>query len=567
VLSKLSEKGDKLIRKVLKYTKWIGNQSKKFFFPLVILVVTGVFTSLTTVFVALESKKLFDSAQYGRFDSLFRSGLSIIAIVLAQTLLRSFTTVHSSKISSSLSNELRSRFFEKLFRIQWQDLSKYHSGDLLTRMTSDIDAIVSGVTTIIPNMFSLVFSLLASLVVLAIFDPLLALSAFILGPLSIVFTRLFSKKLSEYHLRIQETEGKSRGFIQERLKNMHIVKTFGLETETSSALASLQSKKLDWIIKRSKISAVSSAALTLSFWLGFILAVLWGSIQLSRGDVTFGTITVYLQLVGDIQSPFIGLAYSVPQIIVMYTSAGRLIELYELDEENITNERLHWKSAGIIADELEFSYDKNTSILNKASFEIRPGEFTAVVGASGEGKTTFIRLLLSLLKPVGGSLSFFNPETGESIAADVSTRSLASYVPQGNTLFSGTIKENLLIGNREATDDELTEALKNACILDFVDELPDKENTVIGENGYGLSEGQAQRISIARALLSKKPVLILDEATSALDAGTELEVLRSIASIQPRPTCIIITHRKAALDFCSKILTIENGKIHTQVTF
>lgn len=555
-----------LIRKILKYTKWIGNQSKQFFFPLVILVVTSVITSLTTVLVALESKKLFDSAQYGKIDSLIRSGLAIIGIVLMQTLLRSFTTVHSSKISASLSNDLRRKFFEKLLIIQWQDFSKYHSADLLTRMTSDINTIVSGITSIIPNMISLLFTLFASLIVLIMFDPLLALSAFILGPLSIIFTRLFSKKLSEYHLQIQETEGKARGFIQERLKNMHIVKTFGLETETSTGLASLQSKKLWWIIKRSRISAVSSAALTLSFWLGFLLAVLWGSIQLSRGVVTFGTITVYLQLIGEIQSPFIGLAYSVPQIIVMYTSAGRLIELYELDEEGFSKEQLHWKSAGIAAEELGFSYDQNTSIFDKASFEISPGEFAAVVGASGEGKTTFIRLLLSLLKPVSGTLSFFNPETGESITADVNTRSLASYVPQGNTLFSGTIKENLLPGNKEATDEELTEALKNACILDFVNELPDKADTVIGENGYGLSEGQAQRISIARALLSKKPVLILDEATSALDAGTELEVLRSIASIQPRPTCIIITHRKAALDFCSKILTIENGKIHTQFT-
>ena len=245
----------------------------------------------------------------------------------------------------------------------------------------------------------------------------------------------------------------------------------------------------------------------------------------------------------------------------MYASAGRLIKLYELEDENFTEERLHWRSAGIRANGLEFSYDQETSVLNKASFDISPGEFTAVVGSSGEGKTTFIRLLLSLLRPTYGDLSFYNPQTGESIPADVITRSLASYVPQGNTLFSGTIKENVMLGNKEATDEELNESLKNACIYDFIDGLPDKADTIIGENGYGLSEGQAQRISIARALISKKPVLILDEATSALDAGTELDVLRSIASIDPLPTCVIITHRQAALDFCSKVLTIENGTV------
>ena len=218
------------------------------------------------------------------------------------------------------------------------------------------------------------------------------------------------------------------------------------------------------------------------------------------------------------------------------------MKLYDMKDENFTEEKLPWSAAGISSEALEFKYDQDTTVLSNASFHIKPGEFVAVVGVSGEGKTTLIRLLLSLLKPLKGDLFFYNPETHEKVNTDVITRSLASYVPQGNTLFSGTIAENVMLGNKAASGEELTEALKKACIWDFIDSLPEKLNTVIGENGYGLSEGQAQRISIARALLSKKPVLILDEATSALDSDTELDVLTSIASIRPLPTCIIITH-------------------------
>lgn len=526
-----------------------------------LLIIIGVISSLTTVFVALESKKLFDSAQYGKIDQLIHSGLAIIGIVLLQTILQSATTVYSSKISTLLVNSLRRKLFEKLSKSHWLDFSKFHSGDLLTRMTSDIDTVVNGVISVIPGMISLFFSLCASIVVLVIFDPLLALFAFILGPLSILFTRLFSNKLSQYHLKIQETESKIRGFIQECLKNMPIIKSFSLEDQNSSVLSGFQKEKLGWIIKRSRINAVSSAVLSLGYWLGFLLAMLWGSMQLSKGKATFGTITVYLQLVGQIQAPFVGLAYSIPQAIVMYASAGRLIKLYELKDENTPNEVLKWNSAGILADGVEFRYDEETVVLKNASFDIKPGELIAVIGASGEGKTTLIRLLLSLLKPSKGVLYYYNPVTNEKINADTATRSLASYVPQGNTLFSGTIAENVMLGNKKASAEEMIKALKDACIWDFIDSLPDKANTVLGENGYGLSEGQAQRISIARALLSKKPVLILDEATSALDSETELEVLRSIASIRPSPTCIIITHRKAALEFCSRILRIENSSI------
>ena len=286
------------------------SQTKSSFLSLLILVIIGIIASLSTIFIALESKKLFDSAQFGHIDYLMQSAMAIIGIVLLQTIISSFMSVYSAKISTSLSNSLRKKLFDKLSRTQWLDFTKYHSGDLLTRMTSDVETVVNGVTSVLPGMISLLFTLCTSIAVLFFFDPLLALCAFILGPLSIVFTKLFSKRISEYHLHIQETESESRGFIQERLKNMHIIKTFQLERESSNILTGFQNRKLGWILKRSRISAVSNAALKLSYWLGFLLAILWGSMQLSKGAATFGTITVYMQLVGQIQDPFVGLVSS-----------------------------------------------------------------------------------------------------------------------------------------------------------------------------------------------------------------------------------------------------------------
>jgi len=557
----MSGKTKSLLKKIIKYTKWIISRTKASFLPLLLLVAVGVISSLTSVLIALETKKLFDSAQYGHIDTLMISGLVIIGIVIVETLIESYFKVFATKVSVSLSNKLRNELFAKLSRAKWIDFSKYHTGDLLTRMTNDIETVVSGITMAVPSIIGLIFSLCASAVVLIIFDPYLALLAFILGPLSVILTKLFGSKLSEYHLRLQETESESRSFLQERLKNMQVVRAFRLESASSSLLSSLLDKKLNWIIRRSKITAVSSAFLTLSYWLGFLLAILWGSLQLSKGNATFGTITVYLQLVGKIQEPFVEMAYTVPQIIMMYASAGRLINLEDIEEETSSAEQPDWISAGISAKDLTFRYDNDKTVFDKVSFNIERGQFTAVVGASGEGKTTVIRLLLSLLEPESGSLSFYNPETGEDVPSGTSTRSLISYVPQGNTLFSGTIAENVMLGNSDATPEKMTEALKKAYIWDFIESLPDKAETKIGENGYGLSEGQAQRIAIARALLCEKPVLILDEATSALDSTTELEVLKALASIKPRPTCIIITHRKAALDFCDKIISIKNGRI------
>lgn len=294
--------------------------------------------------------------------------------------------------------------------------------------------------------------------------------------------------------------------------------------------------------------------------MGYLLAFGWGAVRLAQKAISYGTLTAFLQLVGQVQSPFIGLAYTLPRIIATAASVERIMELEDLEMEKPVEKLPDRFSVEVILDEVDFSYNKEELVLEKASFDLKPGETLALIGPSGEGKTTIIRLILALLKPNRGQL-FFRDDMGIDYPVNAATRDWIAYVPQGNTLFSGTIAENLKCGNPIASDDELKEAAIKACAWEFIQKLPDGLNTVLGEHGLGLSEGQAQRISIARAILRNAPVLILDEATSALDMDLEMRVLEGIKNLKPARACLVITHRLSALQMCSRVLKLKDGKI------
>jgi ABC-type multidrug transport system fused ATPase/permease subunit len=325
-------------------------------------------------------------------------------------------------------------------------------------------------------------------------------------------------------------------------------------------MGSIQDGMVNLAFKKSRISSAANGVLNLGYWAGYFLALGWGILKLSAGAASFGTLTAFLQLVGQIQGPFIGLAYTYPKIISAMASAGRLMELENIRVEDTGENTPSWSAAGIKFSHVSFSYENEKEVLKDVSFQIPRGRTAALVGPSGHGKTTIVRLLLSFIKPERGRVCFMGPG-GDEITAGPSTRSMISYVPQGNTLFSGTIAENLLWGYPEASAEDMREALERACALEFVEGLPDGINTVIGEKGLGLSEGQAQRLAIARALIRKAPVLILDEATSALDIDTEGKILKSVAALDPSPACLIITHRATALEICSRVFRIEDGHL------
>lgn len=548
------------MKKILVTIKWVLKQARPSVFSLVLMIIFEAVTSICSVGVAVTSKGLFDSASSGGMKQLMQVSLLLLTLVVIQAGLETAISIMSGRTLTVISNGMRTRLFGELSRTEWAEFSRYHSGDILTRMTSDVDTVAGSLTGIMPQTCSLCVRLGASFTALLFFDPALALLACVLGPVSVLLSRLFAGRLKKLYVKIQESESTCRSFIHEALANVIVVKAFGLEKRYCTHLEELQDRKLTCVIRRSRMSAFTGSLLSFSYWLGYLLAIMWGAMRLSQGIATFGTIAAFLQLVGQVQGPFISLAYTFPGMVSAVASAGRLMEIEDLRHEEYGGKTPHFCCTGIVAENMSFEYRKGNPVLENADFIILPGETVAVTGTSGEGKTTLIRLMLSLVKPSKGHI-YFTDGLGEKVEASASTRPLISYVPQGNTLFSGSIADNLRICSPDAEDEELEAALRMAYVWEFIESLPEGMYTKIGERGLGLSEGQVQRIAIARALLRRSPVLILDEATSALDSSTEMNILKAIQRLKPAPTCIIITHRAAPLEICSRIMKIEGGRI------
>ena len=380
-----------------------------------------------------------------------------------------------------------------------------------------------------------------------------------IAPVAFLASVILGKRLKKLQVKVQESESKYRSFIHESLSNIMIIKSFCDEEYSSEHLYELRNERLYWILKKNRMSLATSSTINVGFQFAYILAFTWGALGISKGSITYGTMSLFLSLVGQVQAPLISLAQTIPKIVSILASAGRIIEIQDLPAEERPNQTIEQTSIGADLEHITFGYNED-SIFEDTSLHINPGEFVAIVGESGIGKTTLIRLIMSFLNSDSGSISFFN-SMGQTEKSTATSRHFISYVPQGNTLFSGTIADNVRMGNRNATEEEIIAALKASSAYDFVQNLPDGMNTVIGEKGHGVSEGQAQRISLARALVRNAPFLVLDEATASLDEKTELRVLEGIRSLTPKPTCILITHRRSVLNYCDKEIKIEDKKI------
>lgn len=549
------------MKNFLNISKWILGQIRPFILSLISIITLGAVLSLANVGLAVSSKLLLDSATEGNLSKVFLVVSLYLGIIITVISVQRIISIMSARTIELISNKIRQNIYEHILISSWVDLSKYHSGDIVTRMTRDIGILSNVLVNVILGMFSLGVQLIVAFFVLLSFEPALAVAVFVLGPAGILFSRYFGRKLKKFHKKLQETEGEYRSFIHESIQNLLVVKSFCLEKRYIQYIDDLQNERLGWVLQKSKASSNANTVLSSGYWLGYFITFIWGAYLIYKGTATFGTFTAFIQLVGQVQGPFEGLAYKFPQLISAAASAERLMEIDMLDIEEKIEIAADCIDGGIVFENVVFKYEYTKPVMDRVSFNIYPGEIAALIGGSGEGKTTIIRLVLSLIYPEFGCI-YFTGKKGERIKCCPSTRRLLSYVPQGNTLFSGTIRENLYLGNPEADEFELIKALSEASAWDFVEELPYGMETVIGEHGIGLSEGQAQRIAIARALLRKAPILILDEATSALDIDTEVRVLEAIKALDHKPTCIIITHRKSVMEMCSKVLKLEDGKIN-----
>jgi len=545
--------------------KFLFHLTRPFMRSMLLIIFFQGTTALSSVSIVIFSKMMIDSAITGLFQKALWSGSIFAILIILQVSVNAVSCIYSTRTNGLILNNLQQKIFKSISQSKWSDYTKYHSEDMMTRLTSDAQLIADGIVSVVPDFISLGVELVAAFVVLFVFDPTLALLAFCLGPLTILFNRLFGHKLKNIHIKVQESESLYRESLHESIQNMLLIKSFSLEESTWNRIWNLQSNRLTWMMQKSKLSVVASSMLSIGYWFGYFLAFCWGAFGLYKGSITFGTMTAFLQLVGQVQVPFVGLAYSYPRVITTLASTSRILEIQSLPIDNTTDSAPALLTAGIEFNTINFSYKENQPILENVSLTIFPGEITALIGSSGIGKTTFIQLLLALLYPKSGHIYLLDDQ-GKKWEANSSTRSLISYVPQGNTLFSGTISDNLRIGKEQATEDEMIKVCQNMGSWDFIHELPEGINTKVGEKGFGLSEGQSQRIAIARAIIKEAPILILDEATSALDADHEKQILEAIRKLDPKRTCIIITHRTAALSICNRLFKLEENRIVEQST-
>lgn len=541
--------------------KWILSHAKPVIPFLIFSIILSAVFSIIGIYNVQVSKSLIDSAISGNRADVIKWLIIMIAIALFSMLSSPITSFLSTHASTILNQSIQKKLYEHIEYCDWLELSKHHSVSLLTRITSDVGNISSTLLGTIPSLVSLGVTLVGSFYLLIKWAPSIAIVAIFLGPFLVLIGRFFSSKLKALYKESQEIDVKYRSFMQESMQNIMIIKTFCMENINMTKLENIQKDKYRLAMKNTKFSVLTSLSMSFASSLAYFSIFAWGLLNIAKGATTYGTFTGMLQLYSKIQYPFSSLASMIPGFISTIAAAERLIEIEKIPLERLSAIKMpnEFTRPSIDFKDISFGYKANNNILENLNLTIDSGEVIAFVGPSGEGKTTLIRLILSLINPNSGTLELKEYDINKILNRN--HRDLISYVPQGNTLFSGTIEDNLLYGNSEATEKDIRQALSSACALDFVDKLDFGIKTPIGERGVGISEGQAQRIAIARSFLREKPILILDEATSSLDPETEVNVLKSIKSLPHKPTCIIITHRPSALNICNRIIKLDKGSI------
>jgi ABC-type multidrug transport system fused ATPase/permease subunit len=542
-----------------RYIKWLWKYTKPYLPQILFLLFLGLTGTFISISLAIVTKRIIDATLAG---GIIINDIAIYVGMMAVTLIISaVVSLVGVVLDERFSFGIRKQLYEKIIHSHWMDVTKYHTGDLMTRLTSDAKNIADGIIYTIPTIINLAVQLIVTFAVLYYYEPFLAILALVIAPVAALTSVWLGRKLKVLQVKVQESEAAYRSFLQESLSNIMIVKAFVNEDYSTEKLVELREERFYWVKKKNRVGVASTTVMSLAFQLGYIAAFTFGAFQVSSGAITYGTMTVFLTLVNRIQSPILQLAQSIPKVVSVLASTGRVIEIQTIPIEKKINTTIQTENIGVNISNLTFGYHEEEMLFDEASINFRPGEFVAIVGDSGIGKTTLVRLMMSFLSHNGGNIVFQN-ELGEQQFANAGTRQFIAYVPQGNTLFSGTIKENIHMGRLDATEEEMIEALEMASALNFINELPKGLDTVIGEKGHGLSEGQAQRIAIARAFIRKAPFLILDEATSALDEQTELAVLEGVKKLKPRPTCLLITHRRSVLAYCDREIRIKDRKMY-----
>lgn len=538
---------------------WIYGKTKKRMWYIAVLAVANiVIAALATVF-ALQCRSVIDSAVAGNFQGLVYSGIILGVISLVQYSLKILIDSVYEVVSARVSMDLRQDIIGNLMKKDFSQTSKYHSGEMLNRIFSDVTVVTDGVVGILPSLLNMVTRLVCAAAVLIILDVTFALVFLVSGILLFIVTRMFRGKLKSLHKEVQQKEGKMRSYMQETVENILLIKLFGVRKKSEKRTAELQQEHFKARMKRRSFTIGANAGIGLVFRIGYLYALIRGAFAIMDRTMSYGTLSAILQLVGQLQAPFANLSGFLPRMYSAIASAERIIEIENLPEEKEPEKKLSYKDFDRLEiKNLSFSYGEN-HVLNDVSFTLNKKDFLSLTGISGGGKTTLFNLIMGAYKTNKDEIIFY--DTKGNSYTPTEARGIIGYVPQGNSLFSGTVFENIGFMKENSTMEEIENAAKIACAHEFIKDFPMGYNTMLGENGFGISQGQAQRIAVARAVLSGTGVLLLDEATSALDEMTQVRMLENLSKLRDK-TVIIVTHRKAALAICNRHLNMENGEIY-----
>ena len=543
------------MKTVLKYLRWLWAHSAGARGAVLANILLGTLSvGLNLCFIWL-CKHLVDIATGVATGSLpFYTGL-VIAVVILRLGVSALNVRLENLTGSKMNFVIRKGLYSCLLQSEWLGKERRHTGDTVNRLETDVSTVTGVICSDVPQIFTTLVQMVAAIVFLCTMEWRLAVLLVVVTPLFVLFSKLFFRRLREMTRGIRETESEVQSHLQESLQHRMVIQSMENESRMEDRLDGLQGREYGQIVERTRFNVIARTMVSAAFSFGYIAAFLWGVYGISKGSLTFGVMTAFLQLVGQIQRPLVNLTRQVPSFVYATASIDRLMELEDAPKAEAVEPVPLEAPAGIRVRGLGYRYpDGKRMILKDLDFDFPPGSRTAIVGETGAGKSTLIRLMLALLKPVEGSVTLY--DAIREVDASPATRCNLVYVPQGNTLFSGTVRENLLMGNPDATEDQMTDALRTA-VADFVLSLPEGLDTRCGEGGAGLSEGQAQRIAIARGLLRPGSILLLDEFSSSLDPATEAQLMENLTKKAAGKTMIFITHREKIAQHCERTCPIR----------
>lgn len=547
---------------------WMYAYVRRYWLLIGCYILLGASGSVLSLGTSVVSKDLVDAITGVNSLEIVRVAGTYVGVGVSQIFINAVKSRLSLKVRLKVTNEIRGDIYEQVLRTNWESLAKYRSGDLLYRVNGDAGMVANTILTFLPNVVTTVISFGGAFIIVVQHDPWMALIALMGAPISFLTSRYSARKMRQFQRDNQNVASDRTVFDQETFQNLQFIKAFGMIDRVTEKFYKIQRESVDLALEQNRFQQSMTIATSLVGQAVGYACYGFAAFRLWQGEISYGTMTMFVSMAGSLRGSFSGILGLLPMVIRSGISAERIMEITSLprdsmeDKEEADEIRQKGQESGVYVhmEDVSFAYEEEDWIYQDASFRAEPGEIVALIGPSGQGKTTTLNLLLGLYHPQKGGVRVGNPG-GRELKASSSTRCLFSYIPQGNTLFSGTIADNMRMVKPEASDEEIRSALEAACAWEFVEKLENGMDTEVRERGTRFSEGQKQRLSIARALLADAPVMILDEATSALDVATERRVLRQIIKKEPDRTVIVAAHRPSVFSMCSRVYEVGGQRL------